>query len=152
MRFSWGLGRGVLAGGSVVVVLGGGEGAATGFRLALLPTLWTLRGGVIAVFQRSAGIVSAPCAPRELDLFFRKAAGGVGLVGECSTSLSAGDRAVPPRSGRLLGRSLEKNSVRDLERVLRFAGSGQTEGLSRYRADEPLMAPVACVCRLGEGG
>jgi hypothetical protein len=96
----------------------------------------------MAVFQRSAGIVSGPCGPRELDLFLRQPAGGVGLVGECSQSLSVGGRAVPPRSGRLLGRSLEKNSVTDLERFLRFSASGKTGGLSRWRVDEPWMDPV----------
>jgi hypothetical protein len=109
----------------------------------------------MGVFQSLAGMVSGPWRSSEPDLFLRQlpvGLAGVSSAGWCSSEQSAVGRAVPPRSGRLLGRSLEKNSVTDLERFLRLTASEETRGLSGRRAGEPRVSPGTLVCRHGDKG
>ena len=123
----------------------------TGLR-PLLPVLCILRGSVVGVFQRRAGIVSASCVSRERDLCSRQLAvgvNGVGLPRWCSASSLTVARTVPPRSARLLGRRLLKKSVTDLDRLLHFAPSTTAGGLSRGSNGGILTPPET---RSGRGG
>ncbi len=132
---------GLVSGGCVV----------TGLR-PLLPVLCILRGSVVGVFQRRAGIVSASCVSRERDLCSRQLAvgiNGVGLPRWCSASSLTVARTVPPRSARLLGRRLLKKPVTDLDRLLRFAPSTKAGCLSRDCGGGILASPEA---RAGLGG
>lgn len=86
--------------------------------LPALPTLCALRHTEVGMFQRLAGIVSEPPAwyrSSERERHLRPWLLSSSVVG----------RAVPPRSGRRLGRSLVKNSVTDLESVLQLMGVGE---------------------------
>ena len=135
MRFSFRaeLGGSFAGGSELTTGLFGGDCVVTDLR-ALLPVLCILRGSVVGVFQRRAGIVSGFCVSKERDLCSRQLVvgiNGLGLPRWCSASLSSVGRAVPPRSARLLGRRLFKKSVTDLERLLRFAPSNDAGGLSR---------------------
>lgn len=99
-------------------LLRAGEGG-TGL-LPALPTLCALRHTDVGMFQRLAGIVSeSPGWYRSSERERHR-----GLL-SCSSSVVG--RAVPPRSGRRLGRSLVKKSVTDLERLLRLAVAGVGE-------------------------
>jgi hypothetical protein len=157
MRFPFGVDAGFRLGGGLtgrwcLLLLLSGTWLATGF-LRVLPTLCARRGSVEGVFQRLAGIVSAPCRSRERDLIFRQLAGGLGGVSSaswCSERSSAVGRAVPPRSGRLLGRSLEKNSVTDLDRFFLLTASEAACGLPRREIGETVMFPDIWGCRRGD--
>lgn len=144
--------RGTFTGESKVTMgLFVGGCLAIGLR-ALLPVLCILRGSVVGVFQRRAGIVSGFSVSRERDLCSRQLpvdTNGLGLSRWCSASSSTVGRAVPPRSARLLGRRLLKKSVTDLERLLRFAPSKNTVCLSRSCGGEILTPPET---RCGRGG
>lgn len=126
------------------------SGMATGFLLPWLPTLYALRGGVVGVFQRLAGMASTSYPCKETDLFFWQPAVGLDVdsAGWRSGLVSVAGRAVPPRSGRLLGRSLEKNSVTDSERFFGLAAL-KTGTLSTRRTGETAGPFEIWVCRRG---
>jgi hypothetical protein len=55
-----------------------------------------------------------------------------------------------PRSGRLLGLSLQKNSVTDFERFFLLMGSRGAGGLSTRRVGESLVSLGLRCCRRGD--
>ncbi|KAK3306582.1 uncharacterized protein B0T15DRAFT_527618 [Chaetomium strumarium] len=139
----------------VVALLDGNREAAV-----LLPVLCALRGSTPVAF--------GPCVSSDIALFrpCLRSAGlpggdvGVGPLSCSPTAFSPVGRAVPPRSGRLLGRSLERKLVTlvtDLERLLRLAASeaeGEAWAPSSWQIRELVMLPdvvVGVVVRRDDG-